>query len=78
MTIGYKLKGSAVAGVDYKTLSGTVTIPAGAKSTKIKVATLNNAASGGSAVLKLKLLPSADGIYDVTGNGGVKIGILDQ
>ena len=78
LTVGYKLKGSAVAGVDYKTLSSTVTIPAGAKSTKIKVSTLNNAASSGSAVLKLKLVPSADDIYEVTGNAGVKIGILDQ
>lgn len=43
ITIYYTLGGSAVAGYDYASLSGNVTIPAGATSATVNVSALNNA-----------------------------------
>ena len=37
LAVTYKVKGSAVPGVDYKALPGSVTIPAGATSARVKV-----------------------------------------
>lgn len=37
LTVFYKIKGSAVGGVEYKTLPGVATIPAGATTVKVKV-----------------------------------------
>ena len=53
MTVAYMLKGTAVAGVDYAPLPGTVTIPAGKATAKIKVTALDRPA--GPVTLRLKL-----------------------
>ncbi len=65
LTVHYKVTGGAASGVDYKPLPGTVVIPAGVAQTKIKIKPLNNAQVGGTRVMKLRLLPSADGVYTV-------------
>ena len=49
--IGYKVKGSAVPGVNYVTLPATITVPAGESNVKVKIATL----TGGDSATKLKL-----------------------
>ena len=70
----YKAKGTAQSGTDYKPLSGTLTIPAGQSSVKLKVKTLD--AADGSPLLKLVLLPGADGSYSVAAdasNGKLRI-----
>ena len=77
LTVAYKTKGDAVAGTDYKTLGGAVTIPAGAASAKVKVRAFNNGRPGASETLKLKLLAPADGSYNVDAPAQVKIHILD-
>ena len=55
LNIAYTVKGSATPGVDYKPLPGTVTVPAGATSAKIKVKPKAAAESGGTTVIKLTL-----------------------
>ncbi len=66
LVVRYKVRGSARSGTDYKPLSGTLTIPAGQSSARLKVKTLDAADAGtASSVLKLVLLPGADGSYGV-------------
>lgn len=55
LQVAYTVKGSATPGSDYKKLPGTVTIPAGATSAKIKVKPKGNLGGGGSKVIKLTL-----------------------
>ena len=63
LVVRYKVKGSAKAGVDFKTLPGTATIPAGADAVKIKFKPLLNPANPGKLKAKVQLLPSTDGSY---------------
>ncbi len=77
LTVAYKTKGDAVAGTDFKALSGTVTIPAGAMAAKVKVRAFNNGRPGASETFKLRLLAPADGSYNVGAPAQVKIRILD-
>ena len=53
LTISYKVKGSAVSGVDYKPLPGSVTIPAGATSVRVKVKPKPDPDGGGTTKIKL-------------------------
>ena len=71
VTVAYKVKGTAVAGVDYAALPGTVTIPAGETTATIKVTALGNSVLNGPAgtiklVLKLKGVSGAQGKATVT------------
>ena len=77
LTVNYKAKGSALAGVNYKPLTGTVTIPAGAASTKIKVRTFSGAATAGASLLKLKVVPDANGVYSLGAPAVAKVHIAD-
>ena len=77
LTVTYKVSGPNVAGVDYKTLSGSVVIPANSATAKIKVTSLNDGVADGDKTLKIKLLPAADGSYNLGDAAKVKITILD-
>ena len=58
VTVNYKVKGTAVAGVDYDALPGTAVILPGRATAKIKVIALDNPAlnqSTGTITLRLKL-----------------------
>ena len=70
LTVRYKVKGTAVAGVDYKPPTGTVTLPAGAAQVKVKLKTLVRPATGETLKAKFKLVPSTDGSY-LLGTGTV-------
>ena len=48
-------KGNAVAGVDYKTISATVAIPAGSESYRLKVKALNGDESDSTVTLTIKI-----------------------
>lgn len=61
LTLIYKTKGTAVAGIDFKSLPGTVTIPAGISNTKIRVKTMASSGNPTSLTLKLKGVPGARG-----------------
>ena len=76
LTVSYKTKGSAVAGVDYKPLSGSVIIPVGAVKAKIKVKAIDGSPNTGTRKVKFVLLPDSDNNY-VVGTSRVKIKILD-
>ena len=79
LTVSYKAKGSAVKGVDYQTLSGTVTIPAGSVKAKIKVKPIDNTVVNSSVrKVKVHLLPAADGSYTVGDPSGAKVTIIDN
>ena len=71
LTVVYKLKGTAAAYVDYVPLPGTVTIPAGKATAKIKVTALNEAVLNRppgtiTLLLKLKGVAGAQGKATVT------------
>ena len=74
VTLSYAAGGTAVAGTDYKLLSGTVTIPAGQTSATIKAKLLAAGDVDGKVAIKLKL-KSGDG-YTIDGNATAKIKIL--
>ncbi len=78
LTVHYKVAGAAMAGADYKALSGTVTIPAGAAQAKIKIKPIDNAAVDGTRVVKLKLKPATDGSYTLGTAAVAKIKIIDN
>ena len=59
LTVSYKAKGAAVSGTDYKALSGTLTIPAGSASAKLKVKPLAHDGFPDRAVLKIVVQPDS-------------------
>ena len=77
LTVRYKVKGTAVMGVDYKPLPGTVTIPAGTAKAKIRIKPLNGSPHAGTRKLKLVLLAPDDGSYAV-GSGTAKIKLVGK
>ena len=78
LTVHYKLTGAAKGGVYYKTLSGSVTIPAGATQAKIKVKPIDNTTMDGTRVAKIKLKPATDGSYSLGTATTAKIKIIDN
>ncbi len=76
LAVRYKVKGTAVAGVDYKPLSGTVTIPAGATQAKLKIKPLDDTALEGILVAKVKLKVSLDGSYAIGSPHVAKVLVL--
>lgn len=65
LTVQYKLKGSAVNGIDYEQLPTSVTIPAGASSVKVKIRPTDDGTLRGARSIKVQLLPAAGGEYSV-------------
>lgn len=79
LTVFYEVKTGGTrpkAGVDYAPLSGSVTIPAGAASAKIKVVPLGSTLAVDGERLKLKLIPNAS--YQVAGSGISTIAFKNQ
>ena len=77
LTVRYKAGGTAVAGTDYKPLTGLVTIPAGFASAQIKVRGYDDRVVDGTKILKVKLLPVTDGTYSLGAAAKAKVTILD-
>lgn len=78
LTVRYKVAGSAKSGVDYKPVTGTVTIPVGAAQAKVKIKPIDNKTVDGTRVAKVKLLPSLDGSYTLGTAAVAKIRIIDN
>ena len=74
LTVFYKAKGAAQAGVDYKSLPDKITIPAGFAKAKLKLKTLADPENASGRTLKVTLHPPGDGSY-VTGAATVKLTI---
>ena len=56
--MAYSAKGSAQTGVNFKGLSGSVTIPAGSTTQVVKAKILDDHRPDGTLVLKVTVLPS--------------------
>jgi hypothetical protein len=67
MTAYYSVSGTASSGVDYQTLSGTVTFASGATDTNIYVQTLPDNLVEGDETVTLTLIPSGN-TYFIDGN----------
>jgi hypothetical protein len=64
LTVSYATGGTASNGVDYVTLSGTVTIPAGQRTAQITVVPLDDGPPDITSTVILKLTPSANYVVD--------------
>lgn len=60
LTVPYLIGGTAVGGVHYRTLPGTVVLPAKATRVQIKIKPLNDGVTGGDVTVDLTLLPDDD------------------
>jgi hypothetical protein len=76
LTLNYTVSGTAVSGVDYAPLPGSITIPAGALATNIVVAPLGSNLASNQATVTLTLVPSAN--FTGTSLSNATIVILDR
>lgn len=75
LTLSYTVSGAATNGADYSTLSGTVTIPAGASSASINIYAIDDASYDPNELVMLSLVPSAG--YDL-GTAVASIAVADN
>ena len=76
LTLNYTISGTAVGGVDYAALPGSITIPAGALSTNIIVTPLGNNLNTNQLTVTLTLVPSTN--FTSTSLSNATIVILDR
>jgi hypothetical protein len=62
LTVNYTMGGSAINGIDYTSVSGTATIPAGASGVALNIAPINDTLAEGTETIVLTLQPGAYGI----------------
>jgi hypothetical protein len=83
LTVFYELKGSATNGKDYRglddlPLSGSIVIPAGEDSVKLKIQARDDKKQEVTETIKLTLSPSPTGDYELGENVKAKLFILDN
>ena len=76
LLVNYTLSGSAVNGVDFSSLSGTVTIPAGRPSISLTISPINDTALEGDETVVVSVLSSA--AYNVGNPGNAMVVIQDN
>jgi len=76
LTLNYTVGGTAVGGVDYAALPGSITIPAGALATNIVVTPLGSSLATNQATVTLTLVPSSN--FTSTSLSNATIVILDR
>ena len=76
LTVAYKVGGTAIGGVEYKTLPGLVTLPAGVVSVRIKVKAINDNVDNGTTTVKAALLPGNG--YSIGTPASAKLKIHDN
>jgi parallel beta-helix repeat protein len=76
LTVRYSLGGTAVNGTDYASLSGTLTIPAGAASATVTVTPIDDTAVEGNETVILTV--SADAAYTVGSPNSTTVTIADN
>ena len=64
LNVPYSISGTAVNGTDYTTLSGTVTIPIGAASAAVNIASLNDSAAEALETVTLRISSGVDYLAD--------------
>ncbi|RFM31701.1 beta strand repeat-containing protein, partial [Chitinophaga silvisoli] len=79
ITVTYTITGTAIAGSDYTTLSGSVVIPAGANSATIDVAVIDDQVIEGDETVIVTLTgASATTLGSFTANGNATVTIADD
>ncbi len=79
LMVRYKVRGSARVGVEYKPVTGTVTIPAGAAKAKIKIRPIDSGAlAAGTFVAKIRLKASATGSYTLGSPAVANLKVIDK
>ena len=78
LALRYKVTGSARPGVDYKALSGSVTIPAGTTQVKVKIKAFDSGTLDSSRTLKIKLEPPVDDSYTLGASITAKLRIVGK
>jgi hypothetical protein len=78
LNVAYAIGGSATNGVDYVTLPGTVTIPAGARRADITIVPLDNGPPDIASTVILKLVPDTTGTNYFLGYPRAAAIILDS
>lgn len=78
LTVQYKLKGSAVNGIDYQELPTSVTIPAGASSVKVKIRPTDDGTVRGTRTIKVQLLAAPAGEYSIGSGKKAKFTLSDR
>jgi hypothetical protein len=73
LTLNYTVTGTAVSGVDYAPLPGSITIPAGALATNIVITPLGSNLATNQATVTLTLVPSANFISTSLSNATILI-----
>ena len=76
LTLNYTVSGTAVSGVDYAPLPGSITIPAGALATNIVITPLGSNLATNQATVTLTLVPSSN--FTATSLSNATIVILDR
>jgi hypothetical protein len=76
LPVRYEVRGSAVAGVDYKALSGKVTIPAGKLRARVRIKPIDDATTASDTrIIKVKLMASPEKRYTLGSPASVRIKI---
>lgn len=73
LTINYQLSGSASNGLDYATLSGNLTFPAGVATTNLSIRAINDTVAEGNKTLIVTLVASAGYTVGTLSNATVQI-----
>ena len=76
LAVNYTVSGTATNGTDYTTLSGSITIPAGASSVTVPVSTLQDTANEGNETVVLTLTSNA--AYLLTSSTAATVTINDD
>jgi len=76
LEVRYRVSGTARNGIDYRLLTGTVTMPAGVKSVAVRVVPLGDALKEGRETVKVRLRPG--GRYEVGRNREAVVTIRDK
>lgn len=76
LAINYRVSGGAVPGTDYQALPGTVVIPAGQDSVRLKIKPLEDHAADGDKNVKVTLL-AGDG-YTIGDHASAKVKVVDK
>ena len=76
LTVNYQLGGTGLNGVDYRLLPGSVTMPAGTSSKKVRVHPLIPTAETGNRTVLLTVVP--DAAYTLDGTGTAKVKIIED
>ncbi len=78
LNVTYKVGGTAVNGTDFNLLSGTILIPAGQTSVKLKITPIDDTIPHDPRVIRIKLRPPTDGSYSLGTAPTVKLQLIDN